>query len=847
MSISTLLHAWQADPGIAPNIAAWRTAPSRPARLVPFPTDMHGALVDALRAAGIDALYTHQAAAWQCVRAGQHPIVVTATASGKTLCYNLPVLDRVLKAPQARALYLFPTKALAHDQLSALRPLAAHLSERSTILAATYDGDTPSSARPAIREGASLVLSNPDMLHMSILPHHTTWARFFRNLAFVVIDEAHTYRGVFGSHVANVLRRLQRVARFYGSSPQFILTSATIGNPVELGERLIEAPVALVDDDGAPKSDKHFLIYNPPVVDPALGLRRSMLLETVRLAATLLAQDIQTIVFARARQTVEVILTYLQNAAPSPGVAQGRETRIRAYRGGYLPHQRREIERGLRDGSVRAVVATTALELGIDIGGMGAALLAGYPGTIAGTWQQAGRAGRQASASFAAMIVSPSPLDQFLARHPEYFFQRTPEQALIHPDNLLILLNHIRCAAFELPFVDGEPFGGVGGEQVAEFLQVLEQTGVLHRSGDRYFWMSDQYPARDVPLRSASPEPVLLQTLRDDEPVIIGQVDQESACWMVHPGAVYLHQGEQYLVEELDLETHIAHLQPTALDYYTQARSETTVQLVARLAEAEAQGTTKSHGEIQVTRQVIGYRKVKWFTHEQLGLGDLDLPPSELLTTGYWLSPHEDTVDRLREHGLWRNDPNEYGPNWPAQRNAARARDGHRCQVCSVPEQQQHHVHHKVPFRSFASYQQANALSNLVTLCPRCHHRVEQSVRVRSGLSGLAFALGHLAPLFLMCDARDLGVHADPRSPLAGNRPAVVIYDGVPAGMGFSERLYDVHDELMAHARELVDACPCTDGCPSCVGPGGEGGMGGKQETMAILDMLSAERSKQPT
>jgi DEAD/DEAH box helicase domain-containing protein len=861
VSLSTLLEAWQTESRIAQNIVAHQTIAARPAQVVPFAVDMHPALVKALQGLGIAALYTHQATAWESVRTGEHPIVVTGTASGKTLCYNLPILDRTLRDPEARALYLFPTKALAQDQLAALKRLVAQLPAPSSPPTderrekkpgvATYDGDTLSRARRAIRKSANLVLSNPDMLHMSILPHHTTWAEFFAHLAFVVIDEAHTYRGVFGSHVANVLRRLKRVARFYGSSPQFVLTSATIGNPVELGERLIEEPVTLVDNDGAPRGDKHFLIYNPPVIDPALGLRRSMLLETVGLAERLLRQDVQTIVFGRARHTVEIILSYLQGLPSRPPRREnaalprpGEETQIRAYRSGYLPSQRREIERGLRDGSVRAVVATTALELGIDIGGMGAALLAGYPGTIAGTWQQAGRAGRKVETSLAAMIASPSPLDQFLAHHPDYFFGRSPEQALVNPDNLLILLSHLRCAAFELPFDEGEPFGRVDGDRVAEFLRLLQASGVLHRSGNRYFWMSEQYPARDISLRSTSPEPVVLQTRRDatnEEPAIIGQVDQGSARWMVHPGAVYLHEGQQYLVEELDLEAHIAWLRPVELDYYTQPRSEKSVQLVERLAQAEVTGATKSHGEIRVTEQVIGFRKVKWFTHEQLGMGDLELPPSELQTMGYWLSPTEQTVALLREQGLWSSDPNDYGPDWEAQRDAARARDAYRCQRCGVPERdRQHDVHHRIPFRAFESYQEANQLSNLVTLCPRCHRRAETSVRLRSGLSGLAFVLGHLAPLFLMCDARDVGVHADPRSPLADAQPAIVVYDGVPAGIGFSKRLYELHEQLMDRAYELVAVCPCLDGCPSCVGPGGESGMGGKAETLALLGQLTS-------
>jgi DEAD/DEAH box helicase domain-containing protein len=875
LSLQHLLSAWHNDPAITSNIVAWRTFPARPARFVPYPHDLHQALRSALQARGIHALYSHQALAWQHVQAGRPFIVVTSTASGKTLCYNLPVLDRLLRDPHARALYLFPTKALAQDQKGALDQLSADLdayydiqaaSQRPvTLRAATYDGDTPSHERPTIRKVARLIISNPDMLHAGVLPHHTLWAEFFRSLQFVVIDEVHAYRGVFGSHVANLLRRLKRIAQFYGTSPQFILTSATIANPVELAERLIEEPVTLVDEDGAGRGARHFLIYNPPIVNRDLGLRRSALLESVRLAEYHVQHHVQTIVFARTRQSVELILRYLRRQTssinPAPRSNELDATpKIRGYRSGYLPRERRDIEQGLREGSVRAVVATTALELGIDIGGMGAAVLAGYPGTIAGTWQQAGRAGRQTapfpgdkragdvekeSASLATLITSASPLDQFLARHPDYFFDRSPERALINPDNLLILLAHLRCAAFELPFRVGESFGRVEGTRVLEFLRFLRESGVLHQSADKFFWMADRYPAEDVSLRSASPEVVVLQAQETGEWTTIGQVDQASAHWMVHPGAVYLHEGHSYLVDDLDLDQHIARLRHVEVDYCTQPHSETTVRLLEKLDEAATYGATKAYGEISITQQVIGFRKIKWFTQEHLGLDEVSLPPTELVTTGYWLALSEASVAHLRAQGLWANDPNDYGPNWAAQRDRARERDSHRCQQCGTPEgARAHHVHHKIPFRAFASYQQANQLSNLVTLCPSCHRRAELAVRMRSGLAGLAFALGHLAPLFLMCDARDVGVHSDPQSPLADGQPVVVVYDQVPAGVGFSERLFELHEELMANALDLVVACECTEGCPSCVGPAGENGQGGKRQTLAILEALASQRNE---
>jgi len=853
--LTRLLSRWRADPAIADNICAWESLPARPAQWAELPDDLHPDLCSALDKRGYQRLYSHQRRAWDLVQAGWNVAVVTGTASGKTLSYNLPVLDGLLREANARALYLFPTKALAQDQLANLRQL-----DLKEVPASIYDGDTPPKYRPAIRGQARLVLSNPDMLHTGILPHHTAWAEFFANLRYVVIDEMHVYRGVFGSHVANVLRRLSRIAHSYGADPVFLLTSATIANPVELAERLVEAPVALVDEEGAARGPKTFLIYNPPVVNKELGLRRSALQDSVRIADDLLAYHLQTIIFGRSRRTVELILTYLRQSSSSEatftrgwGTPPGEEDEIRGYRSGYLPRQRREIERGLRSGQVRAVVATNALELGIDIGALSAALLVGYPGSIAGTWQQAGRAGRGQDMSLAVLVATADPLDQFLAHNPDYFFKRTPEQALVNPDNLLILLDHLRCAAFELPFSQGEAFGSVPSETVAEFLEVLQSQNTLHHSGERYYWMADQYPAQAVSLRSATADSFVLQVDAglDASPVSIGEVDYASALWMVHPGAIYLHEAQSYLVDDLDLEGKIAHLRRMDADYYTEPRSETTVSLVEQLARQAAPGCTKAYGEIQVTRKVVGFRKVRWYTHEQLGLENLDLPPTSLDTTGYWLSLDSATLDMLREQGLWRGDPNDYGPGWGRLRQAVRARDGYRCQVCGAPEMgRDHDVHHITPFRAFADPSSgvnialANRMENLVTLCPTCHRRAETAVRVRSGLAGLAFVLEHLAPFFLMCDVGDLGMHADPQSPLGVSAPGeagiptVVLYDQVPAGIGFSQRLYELHGDLLGRALELVSACECQDGCPSCVGPGGESGLGGKAETLAILKAL---------
>ena len=923
MSLVELLQAWRQDAWLNSHVAAWRTLPARPARSVDFPSDLHETLSAVLRRRAITQLYTHQASAWRAARAGKHFVVVTATASGKTLCYNLPVLDRWLREPHARALYLFPTKALAHDQADELQGLLAEMREmpRDTAgVVATYDGDTPNERRAGIRAQARIVLTNPDMLHTGILPHHTLWASFFQNLRFIVIDELHTWRGVLGSHIANVLRRLRRIARFYGAAPQFIMTSATIANPVELASRLSEEDVSLIDDDGAPRGAKHFVIYNPPVVNAELGLRKSALLEAVRLSEQLLACDAQTIMFARSRQSVELMLNYLRQSVSSEQSSVNSEQSsvntannaelsmngeqssvsghqlpmthyqlpaLRAYRGGYLPSVRREIEQGLREGSVRGVVATNALELGIDIGRMSASVMVGYPGTVAATWQQAGRAGRSIETSLALLVVSASPLDQYLARHSAWFFERSPEHGLINPDNLVILLQHLRCAAFELPFRKGEMFGRIEGARVKEFLDFLSAEGVLHESNEKYFWMSEKYPADTVSLRSASPQQVVVlvnaeasdaqrpmskvrsptsnvrgptsnvqRPMSNVQPPMsnfqpptsnfqsLGTVDLHSAFWMLHPQAIYLHEAQTYFVDELDLTQQVARVRPVNVNYYTDAVQEVTIALSELFAEAEAHGGRKAHGEVTVTAQVTGFRKRKWFTHENLGMGVVDLPPTELLTTGYWVSLPEETVERLRATGLWRNDANDYGPDWQRMRAQSRERDGYRCQQCGLAEDgRQHHVHHKIPFKKFAHAQAANQLSNLITLCASCHQRVETAVRVRSGLAGVSHVLGHMAPLLLMCDRRDLGVHSDPKSPLTAGNPTIVIYDQAPAGIGLSERLYEWHDALWRRAQELVATCACADGCPSCVGPAGENGEGGKAEALAILEALSVPLS----
>jgi len=841
-NIDSLLNFWKHDPTIQNNIVSWQLEDARNAQYASFPGHIHTSIVQALGRFDIYKPYSHQVTVWEELNRGQNVVIVTGTASGKTLCYNVPVINSILSNRNTTALYLFPTRALTQDQYHSLSDFIDLLQQMDKkifgqddrlIPLATYDGDTPASKRSAIRTYSQILLTNPDMLHMAILPHHTNWERFIKNLQFIVIDEIHAYKGIFGSHVANVIRRLKRIMKFYGKKPQFILTSATIANPCDFAEKLVEEPVTLINDDGSPRGKKHFILYNPPVIQEELGIRKSALSESIRLTSDLLSYNIQTLIFTRTRRSVELILKYLQE------IHSDITNRLHGYRSGYLARERREIERELKSGDALAVVSTNALELGIDIGGVDSVLLVGYPGTISSVRQQSGRAGRKSNTSLAVLLASPTPLDQFLIHHTDYLFEKSPECALINPDNLLILLEHIKCAAFELPFKANEGFGLSSQELVTGILNVLEQSNILHHSKDGYYWVADQYPAEKVSLRSATGKPVLLTASEDNGFYTIGEVDHNSALWMAHPGAIYLHEGKSFQVDDLDLENNTARLSAQSFDYYTEPRSEVTIEGLGIQNRQEIKGGCKFFGEILVSTRVIGYKKIQWTTHEVLSIHTLDMPTIQLRTSAVWFSLGEETAKNLRVSGLWRGDPNSYGANWIKQKDLARKRDRFTCRVCGIIERaQSHHVHHIVPFRSFTTYEQANRLDNLITLCPTCHQKAETAVRVRSGLSGLSYVLHHLAPLFLMCDYSDIDAFSEPESKLSNGLPTVVLYDLVPAGIGLCDEIYRIHPELLKSADELISNCACKDGCPSCVGPGGERGEGSKKETASLLEAI---------
>jgi DEAD/DEAH box helicase domain-containing protein len=789
-------------------LTAVRYFPAREAQWSEFPAWVHADLVAAYNAKGIQRPYTHQAAAAEGVHAGKNVVVVTPTASGKTLCYNLPILHSILENSDTRALYLFPTKALAQDQLAELYDLNQRLENCFGVF--TYDGDTPADARRAIREKGHVVLTNPDMLHSGILPHHTRWTRLFENLRYIVLDELHTYRGVLGSHLCNVLRRLRRIANFYGREPQFICCSATIANPGELAARLLEKDVEVLNENGAPAGEKTFVFYNPPVVNRALGIRRSYINETSRVAQEFLRRDLQTIVFSNSRLQTEILLTYLQQANPQP---PGKPEAIRGYRGGYLPNERREIEHGLREGSIRGVVSTSALELGIDIGSLDTVVMAGYAGSIAATWQRAGRAGRRSGSSCAVMVASSSPLDQFIVRNPDYFFGNTPEHAYIQPDNLEILVNHLKCAAFELPLALGEKYGDA---DLPDLCARLAEAGYLHLAGEHYHWTDEAYPADTISLRSISSDNFIVIDITG-APNVIGEVDFPSALVFLHEKAIYLHGGQQYHVEHLDFKERKAYVKQVDVDYYTDAVRYTQVRVLEvantkRSVAADQRALpcgldasctkhSQSHGDVLVRSQVVGFKKIKFFTNENIGDGRLELPENEMHTTAYWITLERPLLESL---------------------------------PYSVSERQ-------------------------------------------SGMFGLLYALASVAALLLMCDARDLGTAIGERPPAPDSdsstpgarhvapqlhgtddfmptrfrdtssaalkeffEPNLYLYDAYPGGIGFSEPLFRAHELLTQQTRALIIACPCDSGCPSCVGPMGELAPRAKEAALAILGRLLA-------
>ncbi|KPB06620.1 DEAD/DEAH box helicase [Bacillus sp. CHD6a] len=643
-TIYEVIDWMKSEESIAKNIVHWETVPPKEAQTVPFPAQIDERLLKSLTERGINSLYTHQAAAFKAAINKKHFVAVTPTASGKTLCYNLPVLQKIVQNHDARALYLFPTKALAQDQKSELNEIITQMGV--PINSYTYDGDTAPTIRQKIRKAGHVVITNPDMLHSAILPHHTKWVSLFENLEYIVIDELHTYRGVFGSHVANVIRRLKRICNFYGSNPTFICTSATIANPKELAQELTGEDFELINNNGAPSSKKHIVFYNPPIVNKPLNIRRSATLEVRKLAAEFLQEKIQTIVFAKSRVRVEILLTYLKELVKN----QLGEKSIQGYRGGYLPTQRRAIEKGLRNGEIYGVISTNALELGVDIGQLQVCIMTGYPGTIASAWQQAGRAGRRQGEAVIVMVASSNPLDQYVIQHPEFFLKSNPESARINPNNLVILVDHIKCAAYELPFKKGDTFDGV---ELEDILDYLAEERVLHENVGKFHWMNDAFPAHNISLRSASQENVIIID-QSSEPAnkVIGEMDRFSSMTLLHDEAIYLHQGVQYQVEKLDWEEKKAFVREVNVDYFTDANLAVSLDVLEVDKQTDYQAGTISFGDVSVRAMATIFKKIKFETHENIGSGPIYLPEEELQTSATWITLEEDITDRLKGDDL---------------------------------------------------------------------------------------------------------------------------------------------------------------------------------------------------
>jgi DEAD/DEAH box helicase domain-containing protein len=780
---------WLASGVVRPCLAAERLIGERVAESAPLPAGLSPALRAALAGRGITSLYRHQAEAIEAATSGRHVVVATPTASGKSLCFNVPVLEALHADPTARALYLFPTKALSRDQEHGIQSLVAETG--LGVPAMVYDGDTPGDARRLARDRCRIVLTNPDMLHAGILPNHARWAALFEGLRYVVLDELHTYRGVFGSHMAHVVARLRRIASFHGASPTFVCATATIGNPREHAARLLGVPpgeIALVDRSGAPTSSRQFLLYNPPIVNAELGIRGSALKHAVHLAADLVRARVPTIVFAQSRSSVEVMLKYLREECRG-AVPQGA---IMGYRGGYLPATRRRVEEGLRKGEIVCVVATNALELGIDIGDLDAVVCVGYPGSVAATWQRFGRAGRRGSKSIALMVCSSGPVDQFLAREPEYLLKAAAEEARIDPGNVEILVQHLKCAAFEAPFVvpgpapaaraplpaTGEAYATLDPDATREALEYLATHGLVHGSGGRYHYIGDPYPATSVSLRSVGWDNFVIVDL--DSGKSLAELDWRAAHTMLHEQAIYQHDAEQYQVERLDYDDHKAFVRKVEPDYFTTALTYRTVEVLDETATAPLAGATLGWGEVKVVEKVTGYKKVKFFTHENAGYGDVHLPEIQMHTTSFWLTIPEALVESL-----------------------------------GVPR--------------------AEAVE---------------------GLRGAGVALETVATLALMCEPSDIGRtlgdgpgdasgpgEALPagRNPHSGRTgrfdPTVFLFDSVPGGVGLAQRMFERAPALIASARDLIAGCPCDGGCPACIGPGEARGRKGL--AVALLGRLA--------
>ncbi|MEA1972395.1 MAG: DEAD/DEAH box helicase [Candidatus Cloacimonadota bacterium] len=832
MKIPQIVNYFKNDDVLRKNIVLHKVTPKVEPIYSDFPQNISQEIIGILHKKNINNLYCHQAKAISSILQKQNVIISTGVASGKSMCYQIPILNELIADTKTRALLLFPTKALTQDQHKSMSSWFTESGELHQSLAKTkvgiYDGDTSAKNKIAIKKTANIVFTNPDMLHLGILPHHAKWKDFFQNLKYIVVDEVHMYRGIFGSHFANLIRRIKRICDFYGSKPLFVVTSATISNTKYFVEKLFEEKFIDVNKDGAPKSEKHFIIYNPPITNHDLGLRRNSLLETVSIYQFLARFNLQTLIFNRSRKNVELILSYIK--------IKGNEDKIYGYRSGYLASERREIEQKLKKQEISTVVSTNALELGIDIGGLDLILINGYPGNISSTLQQAGRAGRKSKPSITILIMTASLIDQYIVQNPEFLLSKNPEQALINPDNPYILLQHIQCAVFEKPFENNEPFGQITSTN--KYLQILQSKKKIIKMKSSYFWRSKDYPASSVSFRGTGANNFTL--ICNDK--VIGIIDRNSAFWFAHPQAIYIHNGLSYLVISLNITQNEIHLIEKKTDYYTQSNKETEFTLLEKYQENHFENHTAYYGFLKVISQVTSYKKKQYHTNEILDYGDVDLPPTSLATTGFWFSLSEKLINVLEKKKRWKSK-NNYGKDWKKISQEVKERDNNCCQNCGK-EDQNLDVHHKIPFKQFENKNDANRLDNLVTLCKSCHKKVEVNVYIQSSLAGLKYLLRNLAPVYLMCDKNDIRVEFEETCEIGEKKPTLIFYDSVPGGIGLSKKISELYQKLFAHGIEIISHCECKSGCPSCVGPVAENGVGAKAKALELLIELKKELPK---
>lgn len=832
---------WINSPGIRENITYVKEMNESLGEFSELPSQFHKDLVNCLISNGISKLFSHQYEAIRLIFSHKNVAITSGPSSGKSLIYLLPIINDLFKGLKTTSILIFPTKALAYDQLQHIYTLLEQSKLDQKVIKNiknkinVYDGDTPTEIRTKIRKNSQIILTNPDMIHYAVLPNHDLWEDFFENLKFIILDEAHVYSGIFGSHVSNVIRRLKRINTIYNKSLRFICTTATIGNPMEFLHNLVEEEFELLNIDGSPKIKKKFIFYNPPIINQELGIRKGLHQETLRITEEFTRNNIQVLVFQSSRKEVEKSLKYLQQNEKNNSVTTA------SYRSGYLAHDRRKIEEDFRNGRIKALFTTNALELGIDIGNLQCVILSGYPGSISSTWQQMGRSGRSKADSIAVFIASSNPIDQFIINRPEYLYVNNPENALINPNNPNILIDHLVKSINEVSLIHGEKFGNLIWEQIEPILKHLITLGIVSQKNDKYIIISPNETKERFSIRNMNSNTLKLIEITANE-TVIGEIDYASSFWMVHPNAIYLHLGEQYKVINFNLDNNEVLLEKSDANYYTEPILKTTYEILSATDHKNHNELTTEFGQILVTTKVTGYKEILWETNQRINVQELDLPETKMETEAFWFNIPENIKNKLIEDNLWLNYQNDYGPGWAKYKELIRKRDNFTCQKCgAIEDKTKHHIHHIKPIKLFESIELANNPSNLITLCASCHRLAELQVKVRSGVAGLSYLLRTLSPLFVMSSIKDLNVVSDSKKTITGYDNSIIVYDNIQFGLGLSKELFIKFPFILREMFVHVSQCGCHEGCPSCVGPISDEGYGGKTETKRLLELLIKE------